>query len=99
MTPWRAMLVLVLIAHSVSAANAQQRDTVRADSTRPFVRGGIYDKPYQTRLLGRTALGGYAEAHARYERADGATEEAGFEARRINLFASTRVSDFVRMAA
>jgi hypothetical protein len=76
-----------------------QRDTVRADTTRPFVRGGVYDKPYQTRLLGRTALGGYAEAHARYERVDGITEESGFEAKRFNIFTSTRVSDFVRMAA
>ena len=72
---------------------------MRADTTRPFVRGGIYDKPYQTRLLGRTAIGGYAEAHARYERVDGVTDDAGFEIKRLNLFASTRVSDFVRMAA
>src|SRR5687768_7071761 len=64
------------------------RDTVRADSAaeRPFVRGGAYDKPYQTRLLGRTAIGGYAEAHARYERVDGLQDEAGFVAKRFNLF-------------
>lgn len=70
-----------------------------ADTTRPFVRGGVYDKPYQTQLLGRTALGGYAEAHARYQRVDGVTGEGGFEAKRFNLFTSTRVSDFVRIAA
>lgn len=80
-------------------AGAQQRDTLPADTARPFVRGGVYDKPYQARLLGRTAIGGYAEAHARYERVDGITGEAGFEARRFNLFTATRVSDFVRMAA
>ena len=88
-----AMLMLV------SQTAFAQRDTVRADTTRPFVRGGVYDKPYQTRLLGRTAIGGYAEAHARYERVDGITEESGFEAKRFNIFTSTRVSDFVRMAA
>jgi hypothetical protein len=89
-----------LLAASVPiAAAAQVRDTVVADTGRPFVRGGVYDKPYQTRLLGRTAIGGYAEAHARYERVDGLTDEAGFEAKRFNLFTSTRVSDFVRMAA
>lgn len=90
-----AMAALVAAAAALPA----QRDTVRADTTRPFVRGGVYDKPYQTTLLGRTAIGGYAEAHARYERVDGVTEEAGFVARRFNLFSSTRVSDFVRMAA
>lgn len=93
-----AILSLAFLALAQSAS-AQQRDTVRADTTRPFVRGGVYDKPYQTRLLGRTAIGGYAEAHARYERVDGITEEAGFEAKRFNIFTSTRVSDFVRMAA
>lgn len=90
--------MLALLAALPFTAQAQQ-DTVRADTTRPFVRGGVYDKPYQTRLLGRTAIGGYAEAHARYERVDGITEHAGFDAKRFNIFTSTRVSDFVRMAA
>jgi hypothetical protein len=94
----RALIAGVLLLISTPVL-AQQRDTVRADTTRPFVRGGVYDKPYQTRLLGRTAIGGYAEAHARYERVDGITEESGFEAKRFNIFTSTRVSDFVRMAA
>jgi hypothetical protein len=100
-------LSLALAASLVGAtADGQQRDTARtprdsarADTTRPFVRGGIYDKPFQTRLLGRTAVGGYAEAHARYERVEGLRDEAGFEAKRFNLFTSTRVSDFVRLAA
>ncbi|HKG91223.1 MAG TPA: hypothetical protein VKA84_05005 [Gemmatimonadaceae bacterium] len=71
-----------------------------ADSAeRPFVRGGVYDKPYQTRLLGRTAIGGYAEAHARLEHVDGLRDEAGFEAKRFNIFTATRVSDFVRIGA
>ncbi len=77
----------------LSARQAQQ------DTARPFVRGGVYDKPYLTTLLGRAAIGGYAEAHARWNHVDGVTEESGFELRRFNLFASTRVSDFVRFAA
>ena len=76
------------------ATLAQQQDT-----TRPFVRGGIYDKPYLTTLPGRTAIGGYAEAHARWHQVDGITEEAGFVAKRFNLFASSAVSDWVRFAA
>lgn len=66
---------------------------------RPFVRGGVYDKPYLTRLAGRTAIGGYAEAHAVLDRVDGVTEEAGFVAKRFNLFSATQVSDFVRFGA
>ena len=77
---------------------AQQRDTL-ADTTRPFVRGGIYDKPHQNRLFGRTAIGGYAEAHARWQEVEGLQDEAGFEAKRFTLFTSTRVSDFVRIGA
>ena len=92
-------VTLGLMLALATPAFGQQRDTVRADTTRPFVRGGVYDKPYQTRLLGRTAIGGYAEAHARYERVDGLIEDSGFELKRFNLFTSTRVSDFVRIAA
>ena len=90
-------LALALLSVTRSAP-AQQRDTV-ADSTRPFVRGGMFDKPYQSRLFGRTAIGGYAEAHARWQEVEGLRDEAGFEAKRFNLFTSTRVSDFVRIGA
>ena len=96
-------LVLIGLAGSLPVPGALSAQTPGADSTvvgdRPFVAGGQFDKPYLTTLLGRTAVGGYAEAHARFERVDGATEEAGFEAKRFNLFASSRVSDFVRFGA
>lgn len=72
-----------------------QTDSTTAD--RPFVRGGVYDKPFMTRLLGRTAIGGYAEAHARWQRVEGLRDEAGFEAKRLNIFTNTAVSDFVRI--
>ena len=92
-----ALMALVLTASGIAA---QQRDTARADSLgRPFVRGGVYDKPFQAQLFGRTAIGGYAEVHARYERVDGLRDEVGFDAKRFNLFTSTRVSDFVRIAS
>jgi hypothetical protein len=74
--------------------SAQVRDTTGG---RPFVEGGVFDKPYLARLLGRTAVGGYAEAHARWQRADGAREDAGFQLKRMNLFTATQVSDFVRI--
>jgi hypothetical protein len=86
---------VVLLAGAAPAAARQEPP----DTTRPFVRGGIYDKPYLVSLLGRAAIGGYAEAHARWNHVDGLTEDSGFELRRFNLFASARVSDFVRFAA
>lgn len=100
----RLVVALAVLATTVATApaRAQQRDTVRADSARaerPFVRGGVYDKPFENRLGGRTAFGGYAEAHARYQRVDGAQDESGFVAKRFNLFASARVSDVVRLAS
>lgn len=90
-------LVLLACLLVGGPALAQQPDTVRADTIRPFVRGGVYDKPYQGRLLGRTAIGGYAEAHARWREVEGLKDDAGFEAKRFNLFTHTRVSDFVRI--
>ena len=111
--PFLATLAIAgSLAVFAGSAAAQQPDSTRRDTTRrgadsaagrsterPFVRGGVYDKPHQVRLFGRTTIGGYAEAHARYERVDGLQDEAGFEAKRFNLFASARVSDFVRFAA
>jgi hypothetical protein len=95
-------VVLCALCVALSASLGAQSDTTRRDTSRverPFVRGGVYDKPFENRLGSRTAFGGYAEAHARMERADGATEESGFIAKRFNLFASARVSDVVRFAS
>lgn len=98
------LLFWIVIGAPVRAQEREppQRDTTRtrADSAkaRPFVRGGVYDKPYQTRRFGQTAIGGYAEAHARYERIDGIRDAAGFQARRLTLFANNQVSDLVRLA-
>ncbi len=99
----KSLPILFAISCIVSPAGAQDpRDTTRSpgDSVeRPMVRGGVYDKPFQTRLFGRTAIGGYAEAHARYQRVDGLQDETGFSAKRFNLFVNSKVSDFVRFGA
>jgi hypothetical protein len=103
--PIATLLLSVTILGATPPLVAQQQPTTTparppVDTTeRPFVRGGVYDKPYQTQLFGRTAIGGYAEAHARWVRADGVREESGFEMKRFNLFTSTQVSDFVRIGA
>lgn len=97
-------VVAIVVANPVILAAQVPTDTAQAtrDSAtaeRPMVRGGVYDKPFQTRLFGRTAIGGYAEAHARYQKVDGLQDEAGFSAKRFNIFVNSRVSDFIRFGA
>jgi hypothetical protein len=66
----------------------------------PFVKGGAYDKPHLYKLAtGRAAIGGYAEAHFRYEREDGITEELTFLPKRFNLFMHAVISNRFRMAS
>lgn len=86
-------VMLALMASLPYAALRGQEDTTRA-----FVRGGVYDKPYLFDLLGRAAFGGYAEFHGRWEREEGVTEFT-FLPKRFNLFTAAQVSDFVRFAA
>lgn len=74
------------------AAQAQQ-------SERPFVKGGVGDKPFIKRAGGHTSIGGYAEVHFRYEREDGVTEELTFDPKRFNLFTYSPVSERVRVAS
>ena len=82
MTSFRRWVALAWLTALPGVASAQ----VAADSTvttdRPFVPGGVYDKPYLTSLAGRTAIGGYAEAHTRWEQADGVRDGFGFELKR-----------------
>ena len=75
------------------------QDTTGREAERPFVTGGYYDKPFVTRLFGRTAIGGYMEALWKFERTEGINEPPSFEARRFNLFTYSVVSDRLRVAA
>lgn len=94
------LAVLALFAPlAASQAAAQEPDTARAVPGRPFVEGGQGDRPYLFDLAGRLALGGYAEGHFRFVRADGITEEQTFLAKRFNLFFHSQISDFVRFGA
>src|SRR6185503_1626814 len=86
------------------ATSADAADTTSAQPAgdalpRPFVAGGIYDRPFITRGLGRTRFGGYAETTLRFERENGVTEELSFLLPRLNLFAFAPVSERVRLAA
>jgi len=104
MTSCRRLLLAIIAATGtlgLAAAEAQETGDAATRDTldRPFVRGGRGDRPYLFDLAGRLALGGYAEAHLRYEREDGVTEDLGFEAKRFNLFFNSQISDFVRFGA
>jgi len=70
------------------------------EDARPFVKGGFYDKPHLFKLAsGKANLGGYAEAHFRYERENGILEERTFVPKRFNLFFHSFVSERFSMAA
>lgn len=93
-------IIAVLVCAGAAGAQVDV-DTLARDTTlsRPFVEGGVYDKPYLARVLGRVSIGGYAETHARWSAVDGVREELGFELKRWNLFTATQVNDFVRVGA
>ena len=80
---------------NLALAQSDAPDTSETKRQKPFVAGGIGDKPFITRLAGRTSLGGYAEALFIYGRTAGVTEEVTFEPRRMNLFAYSTLSDRV----
>jgi hypothetical protein len=95
---FRAALVAAtaLMLWAPAVAQEQEQDTV---PPRPFVRGGVFDKPYLFRLAGRIAIGGYLDFVAQGERVDGVLTSRSFDLRRFNLFTATQISDFVRVAA
>jgi len=68
-----------------------------AQSDRPFVTGGQYDKPYLARAES-IHIGGYAEVQYRFERENGVTDEATFVPKRFNLFTFSPVSERTRVA-
>jgi len=70
---------------------SQEIDSTK--SSKPFVRGGVYDKPFVTNVFSKTAIGGYMEAVWKFGREEGVTEEITFEARRFNLFAHSVISE------
>lgn len=95
---WISGWLVAMSCLASSLAVAQPADSV-ASIDRPFVPGGYDDKPHLTGLFGKIALGGYAEAHVRHERADGALDEAGFVLKRWNLLSSSRVGEHVQVWA
>lgn len=86
---------LLVLLSGINSVFSQQENPQR-----PFVKGGVYDKPYLFKLAsGRTLLGGYAEMHFRYEREEGITEELTMLPKRFNLFFFSNVSERFRIAS
>lgn len=69
------------------------------DEPRPFVAGGIYDKPFLLNVDERAVFGGYLDAQSRHERTEGFKSETTFKLQRLNLFAFASLSDRVRIAS
>ena len=93
------LVTVILVAARVSPVVAQGDSETDSTSLaeRPFVPGGIYDKPFIVRT-GRANLGGYLDAQARYAREAGVSEFT-FLLQRLNLFVFAPVSERVRVAA
>jgi len=85
------MKVFFLLLLTTSLALSQE-DTLKRP-LRPFVSGGIYDKPFITRLGGKTVIGGYMDAVGAFERVEGVNHGWSFEARRFNLFTYSVLAD------
>lgn len=97
-TVFLAVVTTVLATFAAYPAAAQNDSGAAPDSLeRPFVSGGIYDKPFIVQT-GRASLGGYLDAQARYTR-DAGVGEFTFLLERLNLFVFAPVSERVRVAA
>ena len=79
-----------------SALLAQDTAAVKP---RPFVAGGIYDKPFITRLGSKTTIGGYMDVLGSFHREDGVNEGWSFEARRFNLFTYSVIAEGIVVAS
>lgn len=89
------IMTLSMLVFLVSGVDA---DTEAGD--RPFVKGGAFDKPHLfSSGSGKAAVGGYAEAHFRYEEEVGVVEERTFVPKRFNLFVHSVISERLRLAA
>lgn len=97
--PRKCIVPLLLLFLSIQVSYSQESSDTLLPPARPFVRGGVYDKPFVSNLFGKTALGGYMEAVWKFERARGITEELTFEARRFNIFLHSVISDRARFFA
>lgn len=102
---WRLSLAPALaLALGSAAAHAQTAGTSGSAGIRdePLVRRGMYDRPYVLRLgsgSSDVALGGYFDLVAGAVGRDGVSEGFSTEARRFNLFVTSRIADRLRLTS
>lgn len=80
-------------------AAAPMQNTVRDE---PMVRRGIYDRPYLLRLGSAStdvAIGGYFELVGSYLQQDGIADGFSAEARRFNIFLTSKIADRLRLTS
>src|SRR5690606_23603184 len=78
--PGGAGLIISFLAASLLASPLSAQVTAADSSRAPTdVGGAVYDRPFLTNLLGRTAIGGYVEAQTRWEQVDGVRDGLGFQ--------------------
>lgn len=87
----RSAAASALLLAAVTAPLAAQRDTAMA-------QGGIYQRPFLV-SVGRTALGGYAEANTNWFTTEGVSEGFTMELRRFNLFVYSTAGTRLRFAS
>ena len=90
--PVRAALMVAAILATYGAASGEEPKPSSPS-------GGIYDRPYITKIGGGTAVGGYAEFNSNYEREDGVSEGFSLENRRFNIFLFSSISEAVRLTS
>jgi len=88
--------IITLFGILAMSLPARSQDTT---SSPPFVRGGIYDRPYLFRPAEQIAIGGYMEAMFRSDYVEGVHEGSGFEARRFNVFLFSPIADRIRLSS
>ena len=83
----------------IALGDRKQRKRARRD---PLVRRGIFDRPYLVRIGSAStnvALGGYVDLVGNYLREQGIDEGFSFEARRFNIFLTSKIADYVRLTS
>ena len=85
-------VLLLLVSTSVIA----QKDTsfvthIPADSTNNMNMDAVYNRPFLGLGKSPVALGGYLEGNWQYASTDGVTEGHQFQARRLTLFAASKI--------
>jgi hypothetical protein len=85
----------ILLILSASCAFAQLDSLDEANDSTMNVEAN-YKRPFLTSSRSPLALGGYIEANTLYSGTDGVEEGFSFQFRRLTLFASSKISEYIR---